>query len=150
MWRDDFYHDQRKLSQALNSDGLWWSDLEEVGRLASSDKTIGTVSEHLDGSSWKHVSGARRRMVKLENQRRADLERNPPDVHLRRSGGEELSIEMGKLFWLMESSRAALAVKDESLSKKGEGMTFNEHECAEIVRAAGFLPHHSTPVTGND
>jgi hypothetical protein len=128
LWRDDFYHDQTKLCEALKSNGLWWSDLEEVGKVATSDQAIGTVSKQLDGVSWKNVSGARRRMIKLENQRRTDAEGHPGELMPPRSGGDPVFEELWKLYELMEKSRYALAVRDAELSKKGEDMTFEPHE----------------------
>jgi len=99
--RDDFYAGQAKIAWLILK-GAWWRDDLQLASLAATED-YGALATRLNGDDWSEISGARRHLKRIEENR----------------GGEiPLKAQLWKDYKLLEYSRRTLARYDRNMPYK--------------------------------
>jgi hypothetical protein len=131
VWRDNLYNDQIKLAATITNPGHWWSDVEDLRGLGS-DEEFARISASVDGDAWEELTGARRRMIRLEVLRVSAIRRgqdNPP----KRDESQWVTDELPRLYREMERSREHLASADHWWWRFGTSWEFEPHPTRKAV-----------------
>ena len=122
VWRDDIYTAEKAMAATVGS-GAWWTDADVPEVLATAED-VGRVARALPGDGWEAASGARRRFLTFDAQRRAVVRPAPPTP-------QDIDDLISALH-ISEAARMALASKDRKWK-------FHPHPSVEDLRAKGKI-----------